>query len=113
MPLYDYECKACEFQFDELIRMDDRKKPTRKKCPNCGRKKVKQVILGTPATVDPINIGVRTTDSAYKEVIAKINEGNPGAGLDGKGWRASQKVQREGIPDTYKGHKELDREKGW
>ena len=43
MPLYDYECKACGHEFDELIRMVDREKPTRKKCPECGRKKVKQV----------------------------------------------------------------------
>jgi len=113
MPLYDYECKDCEFQFDELIRMDDRKKPTFKKCPNCGRKKVKQVILGTPPIVDPMNIGVQTTDDTYKEVIAKINEAHPAAGKDGKGWKASQQIQREGISDTYKGHKELDREKGW
>ena len=113
MPLYDYECKACEFQFDELIRMDDRKKPTRRKCPNCGKKKVRQVMLGTPPTVDPVNIGVRTTDDTYKEVIARINEANPGGGFDGKGHRIIDKVKREGVPDTYRGHKELDREKGW
>ena len=113
MPLYDYECKACEFMFDEILLIADRAKPTRRKCPNCGKKKVKQVLLGTPATVDPTTIGVRTTDNTYKEVIARINEAIPGAGLDGKGWKGSQKVKREGIPDTYKGHKEIDREKGW
>ena len=74
MPLYDYECKACEFMFDELICMDDREKPTRRKCPECGRKKVKQVILGAPSMVDSVNISVTKPDNSFSEVIAKINE---------------------------------------
>ena len=33
MPLYDYECKACEFMFDEMIRMADREKTHAQKMP--------------------------------------------------------------------------------
>ena len=89
MPLDDYEGKACGHEFDELIRMADREKPTRKKCPECGRKKVKQVLLGSPPIVDPVNVGRKTTDGAFKEVISKIKEKSPGNTIttDGR-WRS-------------------------
>ena len=74
MPWYDYQCRNCEHEFIEVLRMDDRKKPTRRKCPECGRKTVKQVILGAPAMVDSVVVGVTKPDNGYGEVIAKINE---------------------------------------
>lgn len=91
MPLYDYECKACEFIFDELLCMDDREKPTRRKCPECGRKKVKQVLLGAPSLVDSMYLtGVRTAPDTYKEVVAKINEGQ---GLKGSRYEVQSEIQ--------------------
>ena len=67
-------CVECEYIFEEVLRMDDRAKPTRRKCPECGRKKVKQVILGAPSMVDSVNISVTKPDNSFSEVIAKINE---------------------------------------
>ena len=89
MPLYDYECKACEFMFVEMIRMADREKPTRRKCPECGRKKVKQVLLGAPSMVDSVIIGTTKADNSYKEVIAKINEGQ---GIKGSRYELSDEI---------------------
>ena len=44
MPMYDYMCDACEFIFEENLSMNDRDKPTKKKCPNCGKKQVKKTV---------------------------------------------------------------------
>ena len=73
MPWYDYQCKNCEHAFTEVLRMDDRKKPTRRKCPECGRKMVKQ-LLGNVAMVDSTIIGRTKPDGGFSEVISKINE---------------------------------------
>jgi hypothetical protein len=53
--------------------MDHREKPTRKKCPRCGRKTVSKLV-GNLAMVDPVNIGRIKPDETYREVLAKINE---------------------------------------
>ena len=73
MPWYDYYCKECDYEFTESHLMDDRKKPTRRKCPECGRKRVR-ILVGAPALVDSVAIGITKPDNSYKEVIAKMNE---------------------------------------
>ena len=45
MPLYEYECQACHHRFEQIQRYSD---PLVKKCPACGRKKVKK-LLSSPA----------------------------------------------------------------
>jgi len=54
--------------------MADYKKPTRKKCPECGRKTIEQ-LLGNVLIADSVNIGRTKPDATYNEVISKINEG--------------------------------------
>ena len=73
MPWYDYQCRNCDHEFTEVLRMADYMKPTRRKCPECGRKMVKQ-LLGTPMMVDSVNIGRTKPTDGYSEVVAKINE---------------------------------------
>ena len=75
MPWYDYQCRSCDHEFTESLVMDDRDKPTRRKCPGCGRKTVSKLIgnvmMGDSALLDA---GGEKPDATYSEVIAKINE---------------------------------------
>ena len=48
MPTYEYQCKSCEYRFDEFLMMKDRTKPERKPCPKCGEKSVKQGFFTAP-----------------------------------------------------------------
>lgn len=41
MPIYEYECGACEHQLDALEKISD--KPM-VKCPECGRRKLKRLV---------------------------------------------------------------------
>jgi putative FmdB family regulatory protein len=43
MPTYEYECGACEHRFEKYQSMND--KPV-KKCPKCGKAKVRRIISG-------------------------------------------------------------------
>ena len=73
MPWYDYQCRSCDHVFTEVLRLADYKKPTKRKCPECGRKTVGH-ILGNLSIVDPVNVGRIRPDNSYNEVISKINE---------------------------------------
>jgi putative FmdB family regulatory protein len=45
VPLYEYECQACKHRFERIQQFSD---PIVKKCPKCGKKKVKK-LLSSPA----------------------------------------------------------------
>lgn len=47
MPTYDYQCQACEHEFELFQQMTA---PVKKKCPECGKLKLKRLI-GTGAGV--------------------------------------------------------------
>ena len=72
MPWYDFQCRSCDHEFTEVLKMDDREKPTRKKCPDCGKKTVSKLI-GNVLMADPVNLGRTRPDETYREVLSKIN----------------------------------------
>ena len=43
--MYEYECQACHHRFERIQQFSD---PLVKKCPKCGKKKVKK-LLSSPA----------------------------------------------------------------
>ena len=48
MPTYEYACKACKHQFTEFLKMDERTKPIKAPCTECGEKKVEQDFRTAP-----------------------------------------------------------------
>jgi putative FmdB family regulatory protein len=71
MPLYTYQCKACNHTFDEYNQMDLRKVPETKPCPKCGEYEVQQIISG--------NVGVSYGDKLqtptwFKDRISYMNK---------------------------------------
>jgi len=50
MPLFDYKCGACNHEFEELVGVQHGVKEPRK-CPECGKLKVKKVMSSRPAKV--------------------------------------------------------------
>lgn len=44
MPEYSYECEECGYQFSDFHSF----KTTRKKCPECGKLKLGQIITNAP-----------------------------------------------------------------
>ena len=83
MPLYDYECKKCNIFFEEHMKMVDNLVPTKRPCPNCGSKRVKQVLFSLNIG-DPIRLGVTKPSSEFNEVLTKISDSNPRSKLHQK-----------------------------
>jgi putative FmdB family regulatory protein len=105
MPMYDYQCRNCDHEFEEALRMDNRKNPTRRKCRECGRKMISQVISKSRmATVDSVNIGMTKPDATYSEVIDKINERT---GIKGTRYEVQDRLSgRTGTYETVAGKRQ-------
>ena len=90
MPWYDFQCRSCDHEFTEILAMDDRDKPTRKKCSECGKKTVSK-LFGNVQFGDPMNLGLQKPSSAYTEVVEKIRENT---GIKGTKYDIDDRIRR-------------------
>lgn len=70
MPTYDYKCDACEHTFELFQSITE---PVKKKCPKCGRNKLRR-LFGTGAAVVFKGSGFYQTDyrsDSYKKAAEK------------------------------------------
>src|SRR5690349_22767628 len=73
MPTYEYQCDACDHNFDEFQSFSD--EPL-KKCPQCGKKKLRR-LFGTGAAVLFKGSGFYETDyrsESYKSAAKADQE---------------------------------------
>lgn len=80
MPTYEYQCDACDHNFDEFQAMSD---PPLKKCPKCKKSKLRR-IFGTGAAILFKGSGFYQTDyrsESYKSAAKADQEAaKPSAG---------------------------------
>lgn len=70
MPTYDYVCDACEHEFELFQSISE---PVKKKCPECGKQKLRR-LFGTGAAVMFKGSGFYETDyrsDSYKKAAEK------------------------------------------
>jgi putative FmdB family regulatory protein len=70
MPTYDYKCDACDHAFELFQSITE---PVQKKCPQCGRPKLRR-LFGTGAAVVFKGSGFYQTDyrsDSYKKAAEK------------------------------------------
>ena len=89
MPTYEYQCDACEHNFDEFQSIND--KPL-KKCPKCGKPKLRRVF-GTGAAILFKGSGFYQTD--YRSESYKA-----GAKADQERSKAADKTSTDGSNGT-------------
>ena len=44
MPIYEYHCESCEFEFEELLPVSKRDEPLESPCPECNEKNIRKGI---------------------------------------------------------------------
>ncbi len=91
MPTYDYQCTACDHQFEEFQSISA---PVKRKCPQCGELKLKRLI-GAGAAVVFKGSGFYQTDyrsESYKKRAAEDTSSSSSAKSDkGAGTAAKPK----------------------
>lgn len=76
MPLYMYQCKECEYYFEESHSIAKRNEPCESPCPECGNSKV-EMVIGSPI----VNLGFRGSTiqskapTEFKEQLKRIKNG--------------------------------------
>lgn len=81
MPLYDYECVNCGYEFAEIHSIATRHEPEKIACPKCNLLSI-QKRIGTPKVCDPVRVGVTKVPSGFKDVLRQIHARTPGSRLD-------------------------------
>jgi putative FmdB family regulatory protein len=106
MPTYEYQCEACNHNFDEFQSMSD--KPL-KVCPKCKKKKLRRVF-GAGAAIIFKGSGFYQTDyrSPSYQAAAKADQesakpadtsgtnGSTGKATEGKGTASGEKSSKSG-----------------
>jgi putative FmdB family regulatory protein len=100
MPTYEYECGACQHNFDEFQSFSD---PPLKKCPKCGKSKLRRVF-GAGAAIIFKGSGFYQTDyrsEAYKSAAKAEQESTKSsseskAATDGAGDKGAKSVSSNG-----------------
>jgi putative FmdB family regulatory protein len=101
MPTYDYECDACGHEFELFQSISE---PVKRKCPECGKPKLRR-LFGTGAAVVFKGSGFYQTDyrsESYKKAAEKeksSGEGSVKSTSDAaakKHGEAGAKTEREG-----------------
>ncbi len=93
MPTYDYQCNACDHTFELFQSIKD---PVKRKCPECGRNKLRR-LFGTGAAIIFKGSGFYQTDyrsKSYKKRAAddkKAAGGEKTGGDKASGDKKSQK----------------------
>src|SRR5688500_1515737 len=95
MPTYDYECDACGHEFELFQGIND---PVQRKCPQCGKLKLRR-LFGTGAAVVFKGSGFYQTDyrsESYKKAAEKdkpASEGGDKPKSDGDSAKAKPSEQ--------------------
>ncbi len=93
MPTYDYVCDACRHQFEHFQSMSG---PVKRKCPKCGKLKLRRLI-GPGAAIVFKGSGFYQTDyrsEAYKKAAA-ADKPAAAAGSDGAGTEKGKDTSKE------------------
>jgi putative FmdB family regulatory protein len=90
MPTYDYRCRSCSFEFEELQRISDDQLVT---CPQCGKDTLMRVIAGGAGLVFK-GSGFYLTDYKAK----KTSESDPPAASK----KSEPKKDSPSSPDSSK-----------
>jgi len=99
MPTYDYVCDACDHKFELFQSMSE---PTKKKCPKCGKPKLRR-LFGTGAAVVFKGSGFYQTDyrsESYKKEASADKKAGEGEKKSSEGKTGESKPAESKSKDS-------------
>lgn len=73
MPLYSYKCGACEHEFSDVLKVDDRKRPCEEPCPNCFNGQV-DMVISSPRIVSGVGDFRMKTSFNFRDRLKEIHK---------------------------------------
>ena len=101
MPTYDYECDACEHEFELFQGIND---PVKRKCPECGKLKLRR-LFGTGAAIMFKGSGFYETDyrsDSYKKAAEADKKAMSESKEKSSDSKSSDKSKKSGSKETKK-----------
>jgi putative FmdB family regulatory protein len=99
MPTYDYVCDACEHEFELFQSISE---PLKRKCPECGKLKLRR-LFGTGAAVVFKGSGFYETDyrsDSYKKAAEKDKKSQSGGDSAGDSKKSESKSEAKSSSDS-------------
>lgn len=83
MPLYEYSCTACDFKFQEVMKVDDRDLPVGQKCPGdeCSGGSLRRLPT-SPAIVSSVGTIIGKVPADFRAKLKAIKDNNPGSKIN-------------------------------
>jgi putative FmdB family regulatory protein len=72
MPLYNYRCFSCEHEFNDLLKIADRKIHEEQPCPECGEEDVRIVMTAAPALAAEVGGSLKKTSDGWRDVLKNM-----------------------------------------
>ena len=89
MPTYDYVCDACNHEFELFQSITE---PVKKKCPECGKNKLRR-LFGTGAAIMFKGSGFYTTDYRSDSYKKKADADKPSSGEKSESSKSESKTE--------------------
>lgn len=77
MPAYDYCCKTCGLEFEEILPISRRKEPCRSPCDYCQHLESTcqvEIVVRSPFIGDSMRIGIKKPDKAFNDKLKEIKK---------------------------------------
>jgi putative FmdB family regulatory protein len=81
MPAYDYICKTCGLEFEEIVTIDKRHEPCKAPCDYCEQVEAQceiEIKVASPFIGDPIRQGLKKPDRAFNDKLKEIKKAHYG-----------------------------------
>jgi putative FmdB family regulatory protein len=79
MPTYDYKCSNCNTQWEQQLKVAERKEPIEKPCPHCKKTGHIELVICAAGVGDSVRLGVTRPPMEFREVLKQIKKNNVGS----------------------------------
>ena len=86
MPIYNFECESCSYDFEEFRTIAEMDIPLKEPCPNCKEKGKIIRLIGSPRAVDSVRLestkGRLSPTQEFTEVMTRIKKKHPASNFE-------------------------------
>lgn len=82
MPLYDYQCQACNHKWEQFASIANREGPLQEPCPKCGTEGSVSKVVTAGRMGDPMKMGKIKPEPWLNDRLRDIKKHNPGSTIN-------------------------------